>query len=86
MKRPLPKLPKGLQLALVLCALLFLALSYWQFLGCPRLSAARELRRQRDEAKQAAEREKRLEEQEKQNPGVRQRIFSAMTKSHLCGW
>lgn len=45
MKRPLPKLPKGLQLALVLCALLFLALSYWQFLGSPRLSAARELRR-----------------------------------------
>ena len=27
-----------------------------------------------------------LEEQEKQNPGVRQRIFGAMTKSHLCGW
>ena len=45
MKRSLPKLPKGLQLALVLTALLFLALSYWQFLGCPRLSAARELRR-----------------------------------------
>ena len=27
-----------------------------------------------------------LEEQEKQNPGVRQKIFGAMTKSHLCGW
>ena len=27
-----------------------------------------------------------LEEQEKQNPGVRQRIFGAMTRSHLCNW
>lgn len=45
MKLHLPKLPKWLQLALVLTALLFLALSYWQFLGCPRLSPARELRR-----------------------------------------
>lgn len=27
-----------------------------------------------------------LEEQEKANPGVRQRIFGAMVRSHLCGW
>lgn len=45
MKRPLPKLPKGLQLVLIFAALLLLALSYWQFKGCPRLSAAGELRR-----------------------------------------
>ena len=45
MKRPLLKLPKWLQLTLVLAALLFLALSYWQFRNCPRLSAAGELRR-----------------------------------------
>jgi hypothetical protein len=45
MKRPLPKVPKWLQLALVLTALLLLALSYWQFKGCPRFTAAGELRR-----------------------------------------
>lgn len=44
-KRPLPKVPKRLQLALVLTALLLLALSYWQFKGCPRFTAAGELRR-----------------------------------------
>lgn len=41
----LPKVPKWLQLALVLTALLLLALSYWQFKGCPRFTAAGELRR-----------------------------------------
>lgn len=45
MKRPLPKLPKWLQLCLLLFALLLLALSYWQFKGCPRFTAAGELRR-----------------------------------------
>ena len=41
----LPKVPKWLQLTLVLTALLLLALSYWQFKGCPRFTAAGELRR-----------------------------------------
>lgn len=45
MKIRLPKVPKWLQLALVLTALLLLALSYWQFKGCPRFTAAGELRR-----------------------------------------
>lgn len=45
MKRALPKVPKGLQLVLILTALLLLALSYWQFKGCPRFSAAGELHR-----------------------------------------
>ena len=45
MKLRLPKVPKWLQLALVLTALLLLALSYWQFKGCPRFTAAGELRR-----------------------------------------
>lgn len=45
MKVRLPKLPKWLQLALILTALLLLALSYWQFKGCPRFTAAGELRR-----------------------------------------
>ena len=44
-KLRLPKVPKWLQLALVLTALLLLALSYWQFKGCPRFTAAGELRR-----------------------------------------
>ena len=44
MKIRLPKVPKWLQLALVLTALLLLALSYWQFKGCPRFTAAGELR------------------------------------------
>ena len=45
MKVRLPKLPKWLQLALIFTALLLLALSYWQFKGCPRFTAAGELRR-----------------------------------------
>ncbi len=45
MRLRLPKIPKWLQLMLVLIALLLLALSYWQFKGCPRFTAAGELHR-----------------------------------------
>ena len=45
MKLHLHKMPKWLQLLLILAALLLLALSYWQFKGCPRFTAAGELRR-----------------------------------------